>query len=210
MNSFIETNTTITTNRFLEQVYKSLTHEVTFPSLNTHGMLTNIMPTQQQHIDQIVEFEMKRIQENCQGKQEQYVEQMLAENPIAIGRRTNTTNTTTNSSSILSGECDTLLSTEQKRQQHGQRSEACRRSRYNNKIKKAKSKYRHKYMSQKLLQSTQLLTCIKDLIAQTEGHLLAQGLGNDKLHKLRYSYGMDSTRREVRGIEMDTSVKTKD
>ncbi|XP_061401776.1 protein sisterless A-like [Musca vetustissima] len=207
MNSFIETNTTITTNRFLEQVYTSLTHEVTFPSLNTHGMLTNIMPTQQQHIDQIVEFEMKRIQENCQGKQEQYVEQMLAENPITYGRRTNTT---TNSGSVLSEECDTLLSPEQKRQQQYQRSEACRRSRYNNKIKKAKSKYRHKYMSQKLLQSTQLLTCIKDLIAQTEGHLLAQGLGKDKLHQLRYSYGMDSTRREVRGIEMETSVKTKD
>lgn len=72
-----------------------------------------------------------------------------------------------------------------------QRAEACRRSRYNNKIKKAKSKFRHKFMSQKLLQSTQMFDCIQDLIVQAESHLLAQGLTKDKLQQLRVRYGMD-------------------
>lgn len=177
------------TNRFLEQIYTSLTQELAFHSLNTHGMLTNTKP---QSIDQIVEFEMKRIQENCKRKEVQYVEQMLMENPIAIGRRATM-------SRILRRQCDTLLSPKKKQQQQQQQrrwTEVFRRSRYNNKIKKAKSKYRHKYISQRLLQNTQLLSCIKDLIAQTEGHLLAQGWRKDKIHQMRYNYGMDGNSKD--------------
>ncbi|XP_073831743.1 protein sisterless A-like [Musca autumnalis] len=176
-------NEITTTNRFLEQIYTSLTQKLTFGSLNSVAILTATNP---QHIDEIVEFEMKRIQDRCTRKEEQYVEQMFAENPISFERRT--------TSRVLRRKCGTLLSSEQQQQ----RTEACCHSPYtNNTIKKAKSEYRHKYMSQKLLQSTQLLKFIKNLIAHTEGHLLVQGLSRDRLHQLRCRYGMDGNTKKV-------------
>uniref|UniRef100_A0A1I8PEE3 BZIP domain-containing protein n=1 Tax=Stomoxys calcitrans TaxID=35570 RepID=A0A1I8PEE3_STOCA len=134
------------------------------------------------NINEMVSMEMKRIQMNCAQKQQQYVEQMLMENPIPFERRT--TAATREINSQLSADQLQILQ---------QRSEACRRSRYNSKIRKAKAKYRHKYMTQKLLQSSKMFNCIQDLIGQAESQLLAQGLGMEKLQQLRKTYGMDMT-----------------
>lgn len=184
-----------------------------------------------QNIERMVQLEMERIKENCARKEEQYVEQMLSENPIIIERRTNATAVNcqqsvtrqqhqgglqqtqmyqqimdpTGAAVMLSPNDNTTTTTAtsllplkqqsfHQQQQQQQRADACRRSRYNNKIKKAKTKYRHKYMSQKLLQSTQMFDCIQDLISQAESHLLAQGLTKDKLQQLRLNYGMDKVK----------------
>ncbi|XP_073831742.1 protein sisterless A-like [Musca autumnalis] len=186
-----------TTNLFLDPLYTSLTQELSLESLNaTTISLNHLNP---QNIDQIVEMEMKRIQENLCRKEQQYVEQMLVENPITFERRNNVT--------VLRKESDSSLSGEQQRLQQ-QRAEACRRSRYNNKVKKAKSKYRHKYISQKLLQSSQMLSCIKDLIAEAESHLLAQGLNKETLRQLRSNYGMDRANAICEANKLDFIMKT--
>lgn len=66
-----------------------------------------------------------------------------------------------------------------------QRAESCRRSRINNKIKKAKMKFRHKFMSSKLMQSVGMLECIQKLIDQTEMQLVSQGFPVQQLEKLK-------------------------
>uniref|UniRef100_A0A1I8M4L6 BZIP domain-containing protein n=1 Tax=Musca domestica TaxID=7370 RepID=A0A1I8M4L6_MUSDO len=70
-------------------------------------------------------------------------------------------------------------------QQQQQRAESCRRSRINNKIKKAKMKFRHKFMSSKLVQSLRMLECIQKLIDQTEMQLMSQGFTAQQLEKLK-------------------------
>ncbi|XP_061399920.1 protein sisterless A-like [Musca vetustissima] len=193
------------TNLFLDPLYTSLTQELSLKSLNTTSMALTAVGTttaqlNPQNIDQMVAMEMKRIQENIARKEQQYVEQMLVENPITFERRNNVT--------VLRKTSDSSLSEEQQRLQQ-QRADACRRSRYNNKVKKAKSKYRHKFISQRLLQSTQMLNCIQDLIAEAESHLLAQGLNKAKLHQLRSSYGMDMARSLVDDVnKLDYPMKT--
>lgn len=220
------------TNYMLQHFYTSLTQDLPLQTINTATMLSTYVNPQ--NIERMVQLEMERIKENCARKEEQYVEQMLSENPIIIERRTNATavncqqsvtrqqhqgglqqtqmyqqimdptgaavmlspndNTiTTTATSLLPLKQQSFHQHQQQRQQQ-QRADACRRSRYNNKIKKAKTKYRHKYMSQKLLQSTQMFDCIQDLISQAESHLLAQGLTKDKLQQLRLNYGMDKVK----------------
>ncbi|XP_075157957.1 protein sisterless A-like [Haematobia irritans] len=173
-----------TTKNMLHEVYTSLSPY--FTTQNLTEMPGYINP---QHINDMVNIEMKRIQENCSRKEQQYVEEMLAENPITFERRTST---------IVEKEIN--LPPEQQKLIR-QRSEACRRSRFNNKIRKAKTKYRHKYMTQKLIQSSQMFNCIQDLIGQAESQLLGQGLSKDKLRQLRYSYGMDETMECVRDLQ---------
>ncbi|XP_073828476.1 protein sisterless A-like [Musca autumnalis] len=74
---------------------------------------------------------------------------------------------------------------QQQREQQQQRAESCRRSRINNKIKKAKMKFRHKFMSTKLVQSLRMLECIQKLIDQTELQLMSQGFSGQQLEKLK-------------------------
>ncbi|KAM7347469.1 protein sisterless A-like [Cochliomyia hominivorax] len=171
-----------------------------------------------QYIEQIVEIEMKRLKVNCSQEEENYVEQMLLENPIIVERRktptppsqslppatqtssaTNCKNVTNNyGSSNTQNVPDSLQSTavngsgndeetviQLQQQQQQQRSESCRRSRINNKIKKAKAKYRHKFMSEKLLQSANVLECLQKLIEQTENQLINQGFNALQLLELR-------------------------
>lgn len=202
------------TGYFLQQVYTSLTQDFQMQTFNTTALATNTQFVNPQNIDRLVEMEMKRIKENCSQKEQQYVEQMLLENPITIERRINNnhvqqqqqqTSSEDDAIDVVTVSATTKKETNTFLQQ--QRAEACRRSRYNNKIKKAKSKYRHKYMSQKLLQSTQMFDCIQDLIAQAENHLLAQGLTRDKLQHLRHNYGMVKAIDGVRKLEQTIKME---
>ncbi|XP_075157956.1 protein sisterless A-like [Haematobia irritans] len=208
----------ISSGNFLHQVCTSLVQDLPMQTLNETLLSPYVNP---QNIECMVQMEMERIRESSARREEQYVEQMLLENPIVIESRPNTIprqyqQITTppphqqqqqqlgdqplyyplqsQRTGVALGDSKSLLPLDQR--QH--RADACRRSRYNNKIKKAKSKYRHKYMSQKLLQSTQMFDCIQDLIAQAESHLLTQGLSKDKLQQMRLNYGIDSTDKVLR------------
>ncbi|KAM7347085.1 protein sisterless A-like [Cochliomyia hominivorax] len=191
---------------FLQQIFTSLTQDLemqTFNPANSNNLYMN-----PQNINRLVEMEMKRIKENCMLKEQQYVEQMLSENPITIERRPNN-NHMQQQQQYNSSEDDNIdvvtVSTNIKKETNTflqqQRAEACRRSRYNNKVKKAKSKYRHKFISKKLLQSIQMLDCIQDLIAQAENHLLTQGLTRDKLQYLRHNCGLGKVIGSIRKLE---------
>ncbi|TMW45329.1 hypothetical protein DOY81_009587 [Sarcophaga bullata] len=213
-----------------------LTQNLEMPFINTYQHLSS------QYIDQLVEIEMKRLKANCRREEENYVEQMLLENPIIVERRTTastktvtslaeTTKTTTttlpscsSSSTAKQNDCYTtttnsptattttttntatsttttkvlndtkhreLLSQEQR-----QRSESCRRSRINNKIKKAKMKYRHQFMSNKLLESAKMLECLQNMIEQMETQLINQGFNALQLLNLRNIFYKDGTTAE--------------
>ena len=179
------------------------------PFINTYQHLSS------QYIDQLVEIEMKRLKANCSREEENYVEQMLLENPIIVERRSTTPTKTepslaatttipscSSSSTAKQNHCYTtnttaiVTSTTTKHlkdtkngelllQEQRQRSESCRRSRINNKIKKAKMKYRHQFMSNKLLESVKMLEYLQNMIEQMETQLVKQDLNALQLLNLR-------------------------
>ncbi|XP_037810499.1 protein sisterless A-like [Lucilia sericata] len=208
MNSSIMENST-ENGYFLQQIYKSLSQDLQIQPFNP-AALASAMNVNPENIDHMVEMELKVIKENVLKKEQQYVEQMLRENPIVIERRNNN-NQQPQQQQQTSSDDDVVdvvtVSTSSKRENQKflqqQRAEACRRSRYNNKIKKAKSKYRHKYISQKLLQSAQMFDCIQDLIKQAENQLLSQGLPEDKLQQLRQRYDMEYVQELNQTIKME-------
>ncbi|XP_037810504.1 protein sisterless A-like, partial [Lucilia sericata] len=176
-----------TTGMILQDACTSLTQNLQMQSINSYQHISS------QYIDQVVEIEMKRLKANCSREEENYVEQMLLENPIIVERRTTTSSLSeANNNNDATDYCysnvqdvDVGKDEEIFGQQQQQRSESCRRSRINNKIKKAKSKYRHKFMSNKLLQSANVLQCLQKLIEQTENQLINQGFNALQLLELR-------------------------
>ncbi|KAH8385485.1 hypothetical protein KR093_010819, partial [Drosophila rubida] len=144
-----------------------------------------------EQIEQMVAHELQLLKTHYANEEQRYVDQMILENPITVERRpppvrveaepadpstTTSTSTTTSNSS---------------RDVQRQRAESCRKSRYNNKIKKAKLRFRHKFASNKLLESTELLNCMRNVIAQAESQLLARGFNPAALERMRQNFGVD-------------------
>ncbi|KAI8124257.1 Protein sisterless A [Lucilia cuprina] len=186
-----------TTGMILQDACTSLTQNLQMQSINSYQHISS------QYIDQVVEIEMKRLKANCSREEENYVEQMLLENPIIVERRTTPTTLTTssltetNNNNEATDYCystvqDVNVGKDEEMFGQQQRSESCRRSRINNKIKKAKSKYRHKFMSNKLLQSANVLQCLQKLIEQTENQLINQGFNALQLLELRKVFYNDA------------------
>ncbi|XP_065365307.1 protein sisterless A-like [Calliphora vicina] len=190
---------------FLRQVYSSLTKDFQMQPFNPASM-ENVRVVKPHNIGYIVGVEMKRIKENCLRKEEQYVEQMLLENPITIERRTSNNNPQPASSDDEMVDVVTVASTS-KRDMQQQRADACRRSRYNNKVRKAKTMYRHKFMTQKLMQSTKMYDCIQELIAQTETYLLSNGMDADTLLALRNNYNIDKANETVQNLKRTMNLE---
>uniref|UniRef100_A0A1I8PHK5 BZIP domain-containing protein n=1 Tax=Stomoxys calcitrans TaxID=35570 RepID=A0A1I8PHK5_STOCA len=204
---------------FLKDDWMSLTQNFQMQSI-TKQQQSNLST---QYIDQVVDTEMKRVKANCQREEEQFVEQMLLENPIVVERRSlspvgqstqSTVPTVTTDSTPKTNDdnyqllhsagngCSSNYSNRPRHrdankaatlqqlqlQQQQQRAESCRRSRINNKIKKAKMKFRHKFMSNKLMQSISMLKCIQKLIDQAEMQLQSQGYPQQQLEKIKELY----------------------
>lgn len=192
LNNVVEDDeiTSSSSGLILQDVCTSLTQNLQMQSINSFQHLSS------QYIEQIVEIEMKRLKANCNQEEQNYVEQMLLENPIIVERRNapppttqinhnDVTNNNHNPNVQDVTADDDEDDTSVYMQQQQQRSESCRRSRLNNKIKKAKAKYRHKFMSNKLLHSANVLECLQKLIEQTENQLINQGFNALQLLELR-------------------------
>ncbi|XP_055845665.1 protein sisterless A [Episyrphus balteatus] len=129
-------------------------------------------------VDTIIDFEMKKVMAKYTAEEASFVDQKLIENPVIVERRPSNRSGSESSSSVR----DPLQQ---------QRAESCRKSRINNKIKKAKSKFRHKFITMKLAQNAAALECIRDVIAHAEAKLKSTGCSEATLRKLRSAMGVD-------------------
>ncbi|XP_034103526.1 protein sisterless A [Drosophila albomicans] len=141
-----------------------------------------------EQIDQMVEQELQLLKSHYANEEQRYVDQMLIANPITVERRPPATRPeeTTETTTIT-----TTATPASSRDVQRQRAESCRKSRYNNKIKKAKLRFRHKYACNQLTESTKLLSCMRDVIAQAEAQLLARGFNRAALERMRHNFGVD-------------------
>jgi len=121
-------------------------------------------------------------------EEQRYVDQMLLENPIVVERRAPPPLKTELAMEQGSGSGSGSGSDMKDAQR--QRAESCRKSRYNNKIKKAKLRFRHKFVSGQLKKSAVMLDTMRDVIAQAERQLLERGFPADALERMRTTFGL--------------------
>uniref|UniRef100_A0A1A9ZBH5 Uncharacterized protein n=1 Tax=Glossina pallidipes TaxID=7398 RepID=A0A1A9ZBH5_GLOPL len=149
----------------------------------------------QRTMDRVVIDKMEQLKAICNQQEEYYVHQMLVENPVVIERRVMpTTFSDSSSCNPPSDACDNM--------QRKYRAEACRRSRHNNKVKKVKMQFRHKFMAGKLMKNQATLKSLKDIVAQVESKLIMSGFNTYQLENLRSVFRVnditsDKTRSDI-------------
>lgn len=165
---------------FLQKFYTNMSNNMQLQTINSY------YPQNPEILNQLIDGELKRLQSNYAKEEEKYVDQMMTENPIVVERRPSPRSTTPNA---------------QQDANQIQRAESCRRSRINNKIKKAKMRFRHRFASGKLQQSVNTLDCIRKVIAQAEAQLLSSGYSSATLERLRNNFGVDRNPQNLMEIE---------
>lgn len=149
-------------------------------------------PTLPASIDELVALELQHLKTHYAEEEQRYVDQMLLENPIVVERRAPTTAATAAVKQLPAAAAPvTTPSGNEARDAQRQRAESCRKSRYNNKIKKAKLRFRHKFVSSQLAKSANLLEHMRDVIAQAETQLLSRGFNPAALEQMRQDFGVD-------------------
>lgn len=143
-------------------------------------------PTLPASIDELVALELQHLKTHYAEEEQRYVDQMLLENPIVVERRAPTTAAT-----VAVKQPVTTPTGNEARDPQRQRAESCRKSRYNNKIKKAKLRFRHKFVSSQLAKSANLLEHMREVIAQAESQLLSRGFNHAALEQMRQDFGID-------------------
>nr|AAC98482.1 SISA [Drosophila pseudoobscura] len=162
---------------------------------------------QPEHIDELVALELEHLKTHYADEEQRYVDLLLLANPIVVERRAQPRPETTASGVTIpdrgiqnSTSANTLVPEPQRQtapmasSRHDtqrQRAESCRKSRYNNKIKKAKLRFRHKFVSSQLTESAGVLDHMREVIAQAEAELLARGFNLGALERMRRNFGVD-------------------
>uniref|UniRef100_A0A1A9UGW0 BZIP domain-containing protein n=1 Tax=Glossina austeni TaxID=7395 RepID=A0A1A9UGW0_GLOAU len=151
---------------------------------------------EKQLVNKAVEHEIERIKSNWKIREANYVENMLEEESNYneslrrdLRRRDNISDMKINSD-------DDFLEQRQK-----ERSKASRHFRVNRRIKKAKLKYRFQYVTNKLLESTDMLESVHSLIDEAERRLISRGFSQDKIEILRKCFDVDE------GAEILNNIK---
>ncbi|XP_037931747.1 protein sisterless A-like [Teleopsis dalmanni] len=138
--------------------------------------------------------EMERYKKEYNKGEEQFVTQMLTENPIAIPSRTATNFYTSSSEESV----DDHL--------RRRRSEASRKSRFQSKINKAKYRYRHQYICANNMKNIKKLENLWNIIRLAETELLNKGCSTNELKRLRTKCGIDRLQRK-NNVEKDDNMR---
>uniref|UniRef100_A0A1B0FIX6 Uncharacterized protein n=1 Tax=Glossina morsitans morsitans TaxID=37546 RepID=A0A1B0FIX6_GLOMM len=139
---------------------------------------------------------MERIKSNWKIREANYVENMLEEESNYNENLRRDLRRRDNISDIKINPDDDFLQQRQK-----ERANASRHFRVNRRIKKAKLKYRFQYVSNKLLEGTDMLECVHGLIGEAERKLISQGFSKDKIEILRKCFDVDE------GAEILNNIK---
>uniref|UniRef100_A0A1A9ZK64 Uncharacterized protein n=1 Tax=Glossina pallidipes TaxID=7398 RepID=A0A1A9ZK64_GLOPL len=151
---------------------------------------------EKQLVNEAVENEIQRIRFNWKIRETNYVENMLEEESNYNENLRRDLQRRDTISDIKINPDDDFLQQRQK-----ERAEAFRHFRVSKRIKKAKLKYRLQYVTNKLLESTDMLESVHDLIGEAEQKLISQGFSKDKIETLRKRFDIDE------GAEIINNIK---
>ncbi|XP_037881978.1 protein sisterless A-like [Glossina fuscipes] len=147
-------------------------------------------------VNEAVEREIERIRFNWKIREANYVENMLEDESKYNESLRRDLRRRDNLSDIKINPDDDFVQQRQK-----ERAKAFRYFRVSRRIKKAKLKYRFQYVTNKLLESTDMLESVHDLIGEAEQKLISQGFSKDKIETLRKYFNVDE------GAEILNNIK---
>ena len=180
---------------------------------NNHASLRISCPINPYVINCMVEKEKLRVRENCSFKEEQFIGQMLLENPIAIEKcndgyyEPSGLNNDENESKDIVADGTVSEKEQSYKLLDSQHSEMCHYEQSNVKKRKAHTSYRHQYMKYRLKESHELLTNLQDVIGKSEAKLIAQGFPKQTLEFLRRQYGVDKAVQKVYTGSIHRTIK---
>lgn len=186
-------------NLYLQKFYTQMGHYPmhgisALPSA-TKTPFTLVHCNKPEQIDEMVALELQHLQTHYADEEQRYVDQMLLENPVVVERRPPTSRSeaslTPAAAAVAVADKCTTQTLSNSRDTQRQRAESCRKSRYNNKIKKAKLRFRHKFACNQLTESAGVLDYMREVIAQAESQLLARGFNRAALERMRQNFGVD-------------------
>uniref|UniRef100_A0A1A9Z0R9 Uncharacterized protein n=1 Tax=Glossina pallidipes TaxID=7398 RepID=A0A1A9Z0R9_GLOPL len=151
---------------------------------------------EKQLVNEAVEHEMERIKCNWKICETNYIENMLEEESNYNESLCRDLRRKDNISDIKINPDDDFLPQRQK-----ERAKASRHFRVNRRIKKAKLKYRFQYVTNKLLEGTDMLERVHDLIGEAERKLTSQGFSKDKIEILRKCFDVDEAAEILNNIK---------
>lgn len=149
-----------------------------------------------EQIEEMVAQQLHHLKMHYADEEQRYVDQMILENPIVVERRAppppaQSSQPAASTSGGHRGGVARSATADSKDAQR-QRAESCRKSRYNNKIKKARLRFRHKFVTGQLQKSAEMLDTMRSVIAQAERQLVERGLPRSVLEQMRRSHGLDA------------------
>ncbi|KAH8421293.1 hypothetical protein KR009_000364 [Drosophila setifemur] len=155
----------------------------------------NPVQSKPEQIEEMVSEQLHHLKMHYADEEQRYVDQMLFENPVVVERRAPLLTVkveipSSPSPDVNSGSGSGSGSSTDSKDAQRQRAESCRKSRYNNKIKKAKLRFRHKFVSGQLKKSSEMLDTMRDVIAQAERQLIERGLPPSALQQMRRTFGL--------------------
>ncbi|KAH8256606.1 hypothetical protein KR026_006064 [Drosophila bipectinata] len=159
-----------------------------------HPATGNSKPEQ---IEEMVAQQLHHLKMHYADEEQRYVDQMILENPIVVERRAPPPPVHSSSGQVASTSSGhrggvARSSASDSKDAQRQRAESCRKSRYNNKIKKARLRFRHKFVSGQLQKSAEMLDTMRSVIAQAERQLVERGLPRSVLEQMRRTHGLDA------------------
>ncbi|XP_016995144.2 protein sisterless A [Drosophila takahashii] len=155
-----------------------------------HGSSSSTSSKPEQ-IEELVNQQLHHLKMHYADEEQRYVDQMLLENPIVVERRAPLALKTEIPVLDSRGTGSGSGSGSDMKDAQRQRAESCRKSRYNNKIKKAKLRFRHKFVSGQLKKSAVMLDTMRDVIAQAERQLIERGFPAAALERMRSTFGLE-------------------
>uniref|UniRef100_A0A1A9UGW3 Uncharacterized protein n=1 Tax=Glossina austeni TaxID=7395 RepID=A0A1A9UGW3_GLOAU len=159
---------------------------------------------EKQLVNEAVETEIQRIRFNWKIREANYVENMLEEESNyneSLRRDLRRRDTISDPDPIKINPDDDFLQQRQK-----ERAKAFHHFRVSRRIKKAKLKYRLQYVTNKLLESTDMLESVHDLIGEAEQKLISQGFSKDKIEILRKRFDVDEGAEIINNIKESTEI----
>ncbi|XP_017478437.1 PREDICTED: protein sisterless A, partial [Rhagoletis zephyria] len=183
-------NSITASSQFLEQqAYAPMLYQNVGP-LQTMSIYQQQI--QKHNFDEFIANEMRRLRNQLAEEESKYVKDKLAENPVDLERRTRSPNSSGREENVTNPEDIEArsISSPERATLRKQRAVSCRKSRINNKLKKATQQYRNDFLADKVLQSKKTISEMRRKIRSVEQRLLAKGRTQAELAQLRTIYGV--------------------
>ncbi|CAD6995237.1 protein sisterless A [Ceratitis capitata] len=145
----------------------------------------------QVNYEEFIAAEMKRQQECMHEKESNFVSKKLTENPVELECRSRSPNSSSTEDASTKSEERNLKADPEQALLREQRAASCRKSRINNKLKKATLQYRNEFKAQQLQEAERALNEIRKKLKFAKQIFLVKGHTGAELANLHKLYGVE-------------------